>query len=108
MLTVRYPSGVAVQYHTATYLVREISSWQLYTEKDGKWVASIQISAGVTVEAISASAVSAPPVATVKSALQLIVNELNRSPIMAWEETGLLCTLKMTLARFNARKKAWK
>lgn len=108
MLTVRFPSGVAVHYNTATYCVRGENGWQLYTEKDGCWVATIQASAGAIVEAVPACSVTVPPVATVKSALQLIVHELARNPITGWEEGNVLSELKRRLASYNARTKTWR
>ncbi len=61
MLTVRYPNGLVVQYDTASYLLYGETEWGLYTtEKDGEWVCSIQPSAGVIVENVSAHRVSKP------------------------------------------------
>ncbi len=54
MLVVRYPNGQAVQYNDAYTLYRENDSWSLYAnEKKTKWIASIQLSAGVIVEAVT-------------------------------------------------------
>jgi|CXWL01.1.fsa_nt_gi hypothetical protein len=108
MMTVRFPNGVAVKYPTATYLMRGVNSWDLYTEKDGSWVTSVQLSAGLIVEATSQVTVTAPPIATAKAALQFLVNALNAKPITGWEEESLLRELKAKLARFNARKKVWR
>jgi hypothetical protein len=54
MFTVRYPNGQAIQYNTAHSLKYSPDGWKLYTrdpDKGGDWVASIQLSAGVIVEA---------------------------------------------------------
>jgi|CXWL01.1.fsa_nt_gi hypothetical protein len=108
MLTVMFPTGVRVTYNDANYLVRGEASWNLYTAKDGTWVASIQCAAGVIIEATSPCAITAPPMATVKSALALIVNELSRSTVTGWDEMVLLRDLKSKLSRFDARGRVWK
>lgn len=51
-MTVRFPNGQAVQYNDANFLLRTENGWQLFTKENGKWLASIQTSAGVIVEAI--------------------------------------------------------
>ena len=108
MLTVAFPTGVRVTYNDANYLVRGAESWQLYAAKDGTWVASIQSSAGVLIEAVRPCSITAPPVATVKSALELVVSALNRDTVTGWDEMALLRDLKSKLQRFDARKKVWK
>lgn len=60
MLIVRFPNGQEVRYNDATFLYREANTWQLYTKNGGRWVASIQVSAGVTVEAVAPCAVKNP------------------------------------------------
>jgi len=60
MITVRFPNGQAVTYNDATHLIRSEDGWQLHTEKGGRWVASIQSSAGVIVEAMPPCSVSNP------------------------------------------------
>ena len=60
MLTVRYPNGMAVQYNSATFLEHSANVWHLYTRRPsegGKWVASVQVSAGVIVESASPCAI---------------------------------------------------
>ena len=111
MITVRLPNGMTVRYNEATYLLRETLSWILYSKDPkmgGVWIASIQVNAGVIVEAVQPCLVTAPPVATVKNALELIVEELNRKQITGWNEECLLADLKAKLQRFDARKKIWK
>ncbi|MGH7593391.1 MAG: hypothetical protein ACRELE_06015 [Gemmatimonadales bacterium] len=43
MMTVRFPSGFSIQYNDANYADRHISSGltDLYTKKDGKWLAQV-------------------------------------------------------------------
>ena len=50
MFTVRYPNGQTIQYNTAHFLQYTSNGWELYTKKDGDWVASIQLSAGAILE----------------------------------------------------------
>lgn len=53
MLTVRYPNGQAIQYNNANYLRYSTSAYEIYNgdpDKSGKWIASIQLSAGAIVE----------------------------------------------------------
>ena len=52
MLTLRFPSNLTVTYNTAKYLLRTSDGYHLYTEKGGRWIASVQLSAGVVVEAV--------------------------------------------------------
>lgn len=108
MLTVMFPTGVRVTYNDANYLVRGESSWSLYTAKDGTWVASIQCAAGAIIEATRPCVITAPPVATAKSALELVVQELNRNQITGWDEMTLLRDVKQMLRRFNARTRSWR
>lgn len=108
MLTVMFPTGVRVTYNEANYLVRDGNSWDLYTAKDGNWVASIQFSAGVLIEAQKPCVISAPPVATVQSALELVVRDLNRNQITGRDEMTLLRDVKQMLRRLDARKKVRK
>lgn len=60
MLIIRYPNGQAVQYNQANYLVYGNDHWVIYDRKGGTWIASFQISAGITVEAEPACSVSNP------------------------------------------------
>src|SRR3569832_2439685 len=41
MMTVRFPNGQAVQYNTATYVLRKDGFSDLYTKKDGTWIAQV-------------------------------------------------------------------
>lgn len=108
MLTVMFPSGVRVTYNEANYCLRSENSWNLYTAKDGNWVASIQGSAGALIEARKPCVIAAPPLATAKSALELVVHELNRNQITGRDDMTLLRDVKQMLRRLDARKKAWK
>ena len=65
MFVVRYPDGTAVTYNTAGYLAYKLANqaWELSTkdpDKGGKWIASIMLSSGATVEAVTACKVERP------------------------------------------------
>ncbi len=60
MMVVRYPDGTAVTYNNANFLRYNASAWSLYTKEDGDWIASVQLSAGATVEAVPACKVERP------------------------------------------------
>ena len=106
MMTVTFPSGVRVQYSTAGYLIRDQASWVLYTKKDGDWIASIQMSAGVIVESVPACAVTAPPIPSDDAALDALLRQIesgDRGTMNVWK----LKHLKRALATFNAKRNAW-
>ncbi len=55
MLTVRFPTGLWIQYNTATFVRYVAAGYELYTadpERGGRWVATVQSAAGVVVEAV--------------------------------------------------------
>lgn len=41
MITVRFPNGQAVQYNDGNYVSRSERYSDIYTRKDGKWIAQI-------------------------------------------------------------------
>ena len=41
MMTVRFPNGQTVVYNTATYARRTATYTDLYTQKDGAWIAQV-------------------------------------------------------------------
>src|SRR3569833_3467580 len=41
MMTVRFPNGQAVQYYTATFVLRKDGFSDLYTKKAGTWIAQV-------------------------------------------------------------------
>lgn len=109
MMTVMFPSGIRVTYNDAHWIEwADTGAWLLKTKKDGETICKIQPTAGVLVEWQRPCLITAPPVATAKDALQVLVNALNRSPITGWEEEQLLRELKTKLTRFDARKKVWR
>lgn len=51
-LTVRFQNGNTIVYNSANHVVYGTTSWNLYSEKGGRWIAAIQPSAGAIVEAV--------------------------------------------------------
>src|SRR5262245_27259249 len=103
-LTVRYPDGMVITYNSANYLLRNGDSWQLFTSNDnGKWVASIQASAGAIVEATARCSVTH---ALQGDALRYVVEHLRE--FNSWSNRDLLRQLKQALNDFDARQKMWK
>ena len=41
MLTVRFENGFSIQYNSASYTVQESTYTNLYTRKDGIWIATV-------------------------------------------------------------------
>lgn len=110
MLTVRFPNGVSVTYNSATQLVYGASVWQLYTEAKeagGKWVCSIQPSAGVIIEASKPCSVEVPPIVTGTQALEAVIEAMSNGTL-ADAPSWLLKDLKRGLRNYNARTAAWK
>lgn len=52
-MTVRFPDGISIQYNTANYVFRSAAGYtDLYTQKDGQWIAQVPNSA--VIEVVSA------------------------------------------------------
>ena len=110
MVTVTFPTGIRVTYNDACHIMwwENYAGATLREKADGLVIAHVGLQGGAILEWRTPCEVTAPPVATVKSALQLLVNELNRALITGWEEEQLLKELKLKLSRFDARKKVWR
>lgn len=111
MLIVQYPNGVRVTYNEATRLYLEAGGWSLYTDKKergGQWVASIQVSAGVTVEAIPACKVEAPPTYNGEAAIRAALDYLEDPRRRGTVGLDLLRGLKRAMSRYNARRAEWR
>jgi len=79
MLIVRYPNGQEIRYNSAYCLNRNRDGvgWSIYKDKENKeWVASIQDSAGVIVEAEPACKVSNPAQEDIKSSIRSLRFEI--------------------------------
>lgn len=103
MMTVRFPTGVSIRYRDANYVIRHANGHtDLYTKKDGDWIAQIPTGACV-VEVQPASRVFAAvndPAEIMDAALRLV----RERTADGYE----LAKLKALLADFDARKKDWK
>lgn len=112
MITVMFPSGVRVTYNDLNYVFHGNDAETVLADKNpaegGTKQVFIQKSAGCLVEFVDPCAVTAPPVSTLKRALELVLAEVRRDGIADWEETRLLADLKLQLRRFDARKRVWK
>lgn len=95
MMTVRFPNGQAVTYNDACWLTTDESgNSRLYTEKDGKWLATIQVSAGVIIECVRPCGVVNPiaPMISMDKTLERVHRKLRT--LSTWE----LKKLKRALA----------
>jgi hypothetical protein len=108
MLTVRFPTGVAVQYNDAFFLRRGADAWTLWTkdpDEGGKWVASIQLSSGAIVEAQGACRVeNAADGRGRERALQTVLEHLR------WYGTSFpsaVKQLKRELRGFDSHRGQW-
>lgn len=112
-LLVRYPDGTAVTYNGAHYLEHETGSWHLYTKEDGDWVASIQASAGATVECQKACKVERPEeqVSTerlLERVLDRLRNHKRQHCSLGWPLIEPVRQLKCLLGRCDMRGGQWR
>lgn len=101
MLTVRFPSGVSIQYNSANYAIRQNNGYtDLYTKKDGEWVAQVP-TAGCIVESIPACRVYRGDIdpATLGEQVLEQLKTLRGSTLQ---------TLKKRLEKFDSRTHSWK
>ena len=109
MMTVRFPSGVSIQYNTATHLAYKPGIWELYTEdpdKGGQWVASLQSTAGAVVEVLGACRIENPAAQlTGERALREVTDRIRTFGPGAG---ATLAQLKRALRAFDATRRAWK
>lgn len=113
MFVVRYPDGTAITYNTANYLVYEKHAWVLRTKKDGGWVASIQLSAGATVECVTACKVERPEdqvsLATlVERVVERLKEDRRRGSYLDWSLRKHVNNLKRLLSRCDMRGGRWR
>lgn len=91
MLTVRFPSGVSIQYNDANHVIRQDGGYSdLYTHKDGQWVAQVPTH-GCVVERVRACRVYD---ACAGDRAEQVLQNLEGLP------SGTLRTLKRRLKRF--------
>jgi hypothetical protein len=109
MFIVRFPSCVSMTYNEATQLYYEDDRWVLYAgkkESGGKWIASVQESAGVVIEAVPACRIDAPPIPTPKEAITRAIELLPK--MQGWSECRHVADVKTLLKKFDARRRCWK
>lgn len=108
MVTVRFASGVAVQYNAAQYLIHGEGAWKLYTANPangGTLVVAIQASAGAIVELYPACRVEDPAHdLTNERALRLVAERIREFSARAPQ---LAAQLKVALRAFNAKTRRW-
>lgn len=106
MFVVRYPTGLAVTYNTAAYLRYVTGGCELYTKNPdagGTWVATIQASAGASIEAVRACRAEFAAMTVEKAARYLAEHpdELKTLPAYVARD------LKRALTAFNAKTGSW-
>lgn len=102
MLTVRYPDGRVIVYNQAVKLTYTASnhSWELANSR-GDWIASIQLSAGVIIEADSPCRITRD--------LGAVLEDITDNPEMLRLAPGrILAELKRQLQDFNRQTWCWK
>lgn len=107
MMTVRFPSGVAVTYNNANFLSYKTSAWELHTgnpDKGGSWVCSIPLSTGCIVEVVQPCVVENATL-TLKKALAHLANPVES---LRGCDNYSLARLKRKLTCFNARTRCWR
>lgn len=106
MITVRFPDGFSVQYNSANYVTRDQIQHgfaDLYTEKDGKWVAQVPVDAMIEVMTPCRTYdAKNRPQEIVRAILAAIDEQRSALPVHD------LARLKSALYAFDARKKRWK
>lgn len=108
MLTIRYPNGQSLTYNKATFLSYTTITWELYTEENGKWIASIQPSAGIIIETQRPDKIDNPikNITNIDS-LQRVLR-LCEIKDMTIDEKDILNDIKKELKKFDGRIKEWK
>src|SRR5688500_18794169 len=104
VFTVRYPTGLAVTYNRAGYLVYLANGgFELYKRQDGPWVVTIQAGAGAAVESQRACRSEFEAMTVEKAARYLAERpeELKALPIYIARD------LKRALTAFNAKTGSW-
>lgn len=111
MLTVRFPSGASMMYNDVSDVTWDLDRANLIrVDTAGKrWlVAHVLKSSGAALEWTNPCTVTAAPVASVKSALELLDQYLIPSGSLGYSDGQLVAKLKTKLRRFDARRGAWK
>lgn len=109
MMIVRYSDGTGVTYNNAGY-VRYLPDGgiELYTKKDGGWIATVQASAGATIEAEPACKVENPlKKLTGEAALDYVLENIH-DLTKTWNGGHKARGLKRKLANFSTRSLSWR
>lgn len=107
MITLRFPSGVAVTYNDANFLQYKDPFVRLMTaapEKQGRLVAVVPYSSGVVVGFVKPCRVEdVARKQTIEGAVELLVRDIRSA-----RNTSEVARLKLALRAFNAKRHAWK
>jgi len=108
MLTIRFPSGVAILYMEANHLRIVDGVWWLMTNKEnGKVVAAVSPASGCIVEMARPAKIENPlDKLTSDHALLFVLEHLR--DFDGWSQGRKLRELKATLNDFDARTLRWK
>jgi hypothetical protein len=101
MMTVRFASGLAVTYNSATYVTRNSAYADLYAKKDGAWIAQVPLDA--IIEVVRPCAVEMRGQTPQQSAEALLQNDALRDV-----RPDELRQLKRALVGFDSRRGVWK
>lgn len=105
MMTVRFPTGVAVQFNEANYVIRGDRITDLYDKKDGRWLA--QVPNDCLIEVVRACRVynsNHEPGAIVDALNRMVADPARREALPRYE----LAELKRRLRAFDSKGKVWK
>lgn len=111
MITVRFPTGLKVQYNDAAYVeyhnIYGQAQYRIMDKEGGRLYALVPMSSGALIE------FTKPCVATMTSGaetnqerIQWLIDH-GRS-MAGWGELGLLADFKKMLHHFDARARTWK
>jgi hypothetical protein len=108
-LTVRYPNGLAITYNDAHVLEHGSTCWNLYeSEKRKKWIAAIQPSAGVIVEAKRPCLIENPQTDLTEQGAVELVKRMFRKKRHADGCGAEVAEIKRLLQQFDARYWTWR
>ncbi|HUS92185.1 MAG TPA: hypothetical protein VM695_10070 [Phycisphaerae bacterium] len=107
MLTVRFPSGVAVTYNAATNFEYHTGNIRL-VDSQNCWIAEIQGSAAAIVERVAPCKVAQSINDTAAAIAHLLAVAEREESLPYYGAGAKLAELKRALGRFDARCRAWK
>lgn len=104
MFTVRFPSGIAIVYNDAQYLMATENTFRLYTKKEGRWIATIAMASGAMIEAQKPCRIYDARQTTEQ--LRSLLGSMRK--LTSYSDAGVLAEMKRELEHFDARKRCWK